>query len=266
MNIIMTLLVVIGFLLAPAVAHAKLVQKTITYKQGKTVLEGYLAFDDSIQGKRPAVLVVHDWMGISDETRRRVDMLAGLGYVAFAADVYGKSVRPKTPEEAGAQAGKYKEDRKTLRARLKAGLDTLLKQPQTDGTRVAAMGYCFGGTAALELARSGAKLVGVISFHGGLSTPTPADMKAFKGKVLVLHGAADPHVNAAEVAAFEQEVKDAGLDYQIVFYGGAVHAFTNPLAGSDPSKGVAYDEKADRRSWEAMKQFFGEVFTVPDAK
>lgn len=259
MNKLLVLLVAAA-VAAPAVADAKIVSKKVAYKHGKVALEGYLAYDDAAEGKRPAVLVVHDWMGISDETRRRVDLLAGLGYVAFAVDVYGKGVRPKSGEEAGKQAKKYKGDRKLYRARLRAGLDTLLAHKAADATRVAAIGYCFGGTGALELARSGAPLAGVISFHGGLATPTPEDMKAFQGKVLVLHGAADPHVPADEVAAFEKEVSDAGLDWQLVAYGGAVHAFTNPGAGSDPSKGAAYDEKADRRSWHDMQQFFAEIF------
>jgi dienelactone hydrolase len=246
---------------APAVAHAKLVSKKLTYKIGKTAFEGYLAYDDAIAGPRPGVLIVHDWMGISDETRRRADLIAGLGYVAFAADVYGKGVRPKNAEEAGKQAGKLKGDRKLLRERMRAGLATLLKQPEVDATRVAAMGYCFGGTAALELARDGAGLAGVISFHGGLSTPTPG-LTSFKGKVLVLHGADDPFVPAAEVAAFEQEARDGGVDWQLVAYGGAVHAFTNPAAGNDPSKGAAYDERADRRSWAAMQQLFAEIFAA----
>lgn len=246
----------------PGLAQAKVVGKNVSYKQGKVALEGYLAYDDAVTGKRPAVLVVHDWMGISAETRRRVDMLAALGYVALAADVYGKGVRPTTPEAAGKQAGKWKGDRPGLRARVRAALDFLFKRPEADPARSAAMGYCFGGTAALELARSGAPVTGVISFHGGLSTPAPG-LTAFKGKLLVLHGADDPHVPPAEVAAFEQEARDAGLDWQLVAYGGAVHAFTNPGAGTDKSKGAAYDERADRRSWQAMQQFFAELFSAP---
>jgi dienelactone hydrolase len=189
-------------------------------------------------------------------------MLAGLGYVAFAVDMYGAGVRPKAGEEAGKEAGKYKKDRKLMRARVRAGLDTLLKQDGVDATKVAAIGYCFGGTTALELARSAAPLAGVVSFHGGLATGAPEDMKQFKGKVLVLHGADDPHVDADEVAAFRKEMRDAGVDWQLVAYGGAVHSFTNPNAGSDKSRGAAYDEKADKRSWEAMRSFFAEIFAA----
>jgi dienelactone hydrolase len=249
-------------LLITRTADAKVIGKDVTYKQGKTVLVGYVAYDDAATGKHPAVLVVHDWMGVSDETKRRVEMLAGLGYVAFAADVYGKGVRPKSMDDAGKEAGKYKGDRALYRARVKAALDTMTAMAQVDKTKVAAIGYCFGGMGALELARMGLPLAGVVTFHGSLDADAKAtsDLKKYKGKVLVLHGADDPYVNGDVVAALGKELKDAGIDYQIVLYGGAVHAFTNPGAGNDPSKGAAYDEKADKRSWEAMKQFMVEIF------
>ena len=241
----------------PAAAAVK--TTTVEYKEGDQVCEGFLAWDDAAKGKRPGVVVVHDWMGISGETERRTRMLADLGYVAFAADVYGKGTRPKDTKEAGALAGKYKGDLPLLRARVRAALDTLSKDPRVDPSKVFAIGYCFGGTAALELARSGAPLAGVVSFHGGLGTRDPADARNVKCPVLALHGAADPYVPPAEVAAFQKELTDAKVDWQMVFYSGAVHAFTNPGAGNDPSKGAAYDEKADRRSWEAMKAFFAEA-------
>jgi len=243
-----------------AEAQAAIRTQAVEYKQGETVLEGYLAYDDAVAGKRPGVLVVHEWMGLNPYAKRRAEQLAGLGYVAFACDIFGKGVRPKDTKEAGALAGKYRGDRALMRARAAAGLDVLRNNSRVDPGRIAAVGYCFGGTTALELARSGADLAGVVSFHGGLDTPTPEDARNIKGKVLALHGADDPFAPAAQVAAFEEEMRKGGVDWQLVLYGGSVHGFTNPDNGSDNAKGLAYSEKADRRSWEAMKAFFAEIF------
>ncbi|MEJ0088623.1 MAG: dienelactone hydrolase family protein [Limisphaerales bacterium] len=240
--------------------HAKIVTRAVEYKQGDTTLEGYLAYDDSFTGKRPGVLVVHQWMGLTDYEKHRAEQLAGLGYVAFCADIYGKGVRPKDTGEAGAQAGKYKSDRALLRARVNASLDVLEKNELVDTKRVAAIGYCFGGTTVIELARSGANIAGIVSFHGGLDSPTPADGKNIKCKVLVCHGADDPFVKPADLAAFEDEMRQAKVDWTLIKFGGAVHSFTQPMAGNDNSKGAAYNEKADKRSWEAMKAFFAEIF------
>jgi dienelactone hydrolase len=240
--------------------EARIVTKTVEYRQGNTVLEGYLAYDDARTEKRPGVLVVHEWTGLGDYVRKRVVQLAHMGYVAFGADIYGKGVRPKAPQEAGREAGRYRSDRQLLRARARAGLEELLRQPQVDPGRVAAIGYCFGGTTVLELARSGADLGGVVSFHGGLDTPNPTDGRNIKARVLVLHGADDPHVPPQQVTAFQDEMRNGAVDWRMVIYGGAVHSFTNPESGNDPSKGAAYNEKADHRSWEAMKSFFAEIF------
>ena len=234
--------------------------QTVEYKQGDATLEGYLAWDDSVSGKRPGVLIVHQWMGITDYEKMRAKMLAGMGYVAFCADIYGKGIRPTTTQEAGAQAGKYKGDRQLLRARVNAGLDQLKSNDMVDSSRVAAIGYCFGGTTVLELARSGADLNGVVSFHGGLDSPTPADGKNIKCKVLVLAGANDPFQKPDDLTAFEQEMKDNKVNWQIVFYGGAVHAFTQPDVDKLNLPGAKYNEQADKRSWQAMRDFFGEIF------
>jgi dienelactone hydrolase len=253
-------------LFAPALAllagtaHAKLHSETVEYKDGDVVLEGYLAYDDAGPAKKPGILVVHDWMGVTAETKRRADMLAGLGYVAFAADIYGKGVRPADMKAAAGESGKWKGQRPAMRTRARAGLDLLAANKHVDPAHLVALGYCFGGTVALETARSGAPLVGTVVFHGGLDTPTPADAKAIKGKVLALQGGDDPFVPPAQVQAFEKEMRDGGVDWELVSYGGAVHAFTILNAGMDNSKGAAYNEKADRRSWDAMKLFFGELF------
>jgi dienelactone hydrolase len=186
--------------------------------------------------------------------------LAELGYIAFALDMYGKGVYAKDHDEAGKLSGVYRSDRKLMRERAKAGLEILKRHPMTDQSRMAAIGYCFGGTTVLELARSGEDLRGVVSFHGGLSNPKPEDAKNIKGRVLVLHGANDKFISSDEVSAFQEEMRNADVDWQMIFYGGAVHSFTVPEAGNDPSKGMAYNEKADKRSWEEMKRFFNEIF------
>jgi dienelactone hydrolase len=241
-------------------ARAQVQTRTVEYQQGDAKLEGYLAYDAASTGKRPGILVVHEWTGINPYTRKRVEQLASLGYVAFAADIYGKGIRPATPKEAAETAGRYKSDRPLLRARVQAALAELRKQPGVDPARIAAIGYCFGGTTVLELARSGADVRGVVSFHGGLDTPTPGDAKNIKAKVLALAGADDPFVPPAQVAAFEEEMRAAKVDWQLVKYSGAVHSFTNPGAGNDNSKGAAYNAAADRRSWAAMRAFFDELF------
>jgi dienelactone hydrolase len=239
---------------------AEIVTQTVEYDHNGTVLEGYLAYDNSMTAPRPGVLVIHQWMGLSEYEQERARMLAELGYVAFAVDVYGKGVRPANREEAAAQAGKYRGDRALMRARLQAGLDHMRTLEMVDNSRIAAIGYCFGGGAALELARDGADIAGVVSFHGNLDTPNAEDANNITGKVLVCHGAIDPHVPMQQVEAFLAEMEAARVDYQLVMYGGAVHSFTDFDAGSDVSAGAAYDEDADRRSWGYMLQFFGGVF------
>lgn len=255
------LLIALSFL--PGVALAALHTQEVQYKDQDATLEGYLSYKEGLKGKAPGVLVVPDWMGLYDHYRKTADRLAELGYVAFAVDMYGKGVRPSSPEEAANFANKYKSDRQLMRRRILAGLEELNKQKNVDPARIAAIGYCFGGTVVLELARSGADVRGVVTFHGGLDTPTPQDAKNIKGKVLILHGADDPFVPSDHVAAFRDEMRKGGVDWQMVFYGNAVHSFTIPGAGTDKTKGTAYNEKADKRSWEAMKSFFSEIFQAP---
>ncbi len=247
-------------ILSTTFAHAAIKSENIEYKDGDTVLEGYLVYDDAVTEKRPGIIVVHNWMGFGPSANKKAEDLAQLGYVALAVDIYGKGVRPKNTDEAAMQATIYKSDRALLRKRALAGLNVLMSNPLVDTNRLVALGFCFGGTTALELARSGAPLAGVVSFHGGLSTPHPEDAKNIKAKILVLHGADDPYVVDSEVRDFRKEMTDAKVDWQMVYYSNAVHSFTDQSAGTDNSKGAAYNEKADKRSWEAMKEFFSEIF------
>jgi dienelactone hydrolase len=241
-------------------SQAEVVTEVVSYMHGEVELEGYLAWDNALDGKRPGVVVVHEWTGLNDYNKMRCRQLAEMGYVAFAVDIYGKGIRPQTREEASAQATIYRSDRPLMRARINAGLDVLLNNDLCDRERVAAIGYCFGGGTVLELARSGADIAGVVSFHGNLDTPDPSVAENIHCKVMVCHGAADPYVPAEQVQAFHEEMHTAKVDFQFIAYGGAVHSFTNPEAGDDPSQGVAYDANADRRSWEHMKAFFSELF------
>jgi len=238
---------------------AAIIEQPLEYKSGEVVCEGWQAYDDAVTGKRPGVLVVHQWTGISDHEKEAARKLAALGYNVLVADIYGKGVRPQPPA-AGKEAGKYKADRPLLRARVNAALDVLGHDARTDASKLAATGYCFGGTTVIELARSGAALKGAVSFHGGLDSPTPADGKNIKAKVLALHGADDPYVPAKDVAAFEAEMKTSGVDYQLIKYPGAVHSFTHKAAGDDNSKGAAYNADADRDSWLRMEQFLKQAF------
>ena len=231
----------------------------LAYQEGPTKLAGYLA-RPAAQGKVPGVLVIHQWMGLTDHERKVSDDLAKLGYVALAVDVYGEGVRPKTGGEAGKLAGQFKGDRALYRRRLAAGLEALKAQKGVDSSRLAVIGFCFGGTGALEAARAGLPVKGVVSFHGGLDVPADFAPGPLSAKVLVCHGADDPFVPAKDVAAFQEEMRKSKADYVFVAYADAVHAFTQKEAGSDNSKGAAYNATAHRRSWDHMKAFFAEIF------
>ena len=256
MNKILSTLALAGLMTS---AHAKVELKKVEYKSGDQTFEGVVAMDSALKGKKPGVVVFHNWMGITKETESKITELAKLGYVAMAGDIYGKGVRPADTKAANELATKYKSDRKLLRERVNLALDELKKNSHVDSAKLFATGYCFGGTAALELARSGAPLLGTVTFHGGLSNPTPADAKNIKGQVAVYHGEIDPFVNADEVAAFKKEMDEAKATYQFTAYSGAVHSFTEKGAGDDVTKGAAYNALADKRSWEGMKLFLAEL-------
>lgn len=244
-----------------ATGTAAIIETRVEYKDGEQLLEGWFMKDNAARKSPilPGIVVVHEWMGIVQHTKDMARKLAGLGYAVFVADIYGKGIRPTNTDEAKFQSTKFRSDRPLLRKRVQLALDTLKAQKNVDASKLGAIGYCFGGTTVLELARSGADIKGVVSVHGGLNTPKPEDAKNIKARVLVLHGGDDPNVPDDEVQAFLGEMRSAKVDWQLVSYGGAVHAFTNPKAGADPSKGAAYDEKADKRSWEDTKDFFKET-------
>ena len=234
--------------------------ETIAYNDGDVLLQGFLAFDDAVSGRRPGVLIMPEAFGLGANAKARAAQLATLGYVALAGDPYGEG-REFTDLQAAMQvAGGLMADPAKFRARARAGIDKLASLPQVDPNRLAAMGYCMGGTFALELARDGMPLRGVVSFHGGLQTQRPAAAGQIKAKVLVCHGADDPMIQTPQVNAFVEEMTKAGADWQLVSYGGTVHSFTNPQADGTMLPGIKYNAQSDARSWQAMRNFFAEVF------
>jgi dienelactone hydrolase len=252
-----------GFLLAcvvPSWSCADIITKPVDYSQGGQALQGWLAYDDSVKELRPGIVVFPEWWGLNDYVKHRAEQLARLGYVAFAADIYGKGVLTSNKDEAAQFSGRFYNDLDLMRARAAAALEQLKSAPQVDPKRLGAIGYCFGGTVALELARSGADLAGLVAFHGGLKTDRPGDAKNIKGKVLICTGGDDAFVPPEQVAAFEEEMRQAGVDWQVIVYGGAHHAFTNPDADKFGIPNIKYQPEADRRSWAAMRAFFEEVF------
>jgi dienelactone hydrolase len=253
------LFIAIYILLIATAVNAEVVSQNVEYKHEDIVLEGYLAYDDTAKGKRPGVLVVHEWWGLNDYVRMRVDKLAELGYVAFALDMYGKGIWTDQASKAQELSGHLR-GKPIMRQRARAGLEILRKNERVDPTKIAAIGYCFGGTTVLELAYSGADIAGVVSFHGGLTTPKAEDMSRIKAKILVLHGANDAFIPPEKIAAFQEGVGKAGADWQMIYYGGAVHSFTNPAADKKNINGLAYSPSADDRSWKHMQLFFDEIF------
>lgn len=255
-------LTVIAAAVEPAPAFGKIVTKNVSYSSGGTALKGYLAYDPAIKGKRPAVLVVHEWWGLNDYTRMRARMLAGLGYVAFAVDMYGNGRQAKHPDDAMKFSGEVMKNFAVARARFQAAVDYLKKQPNTDPDRIAAIGYCFGGGMVLNMARHDAGLKAAVSFHGNLAAVEPAGPGTVKAKLLVLNGADDPFTTAEQIDQFKKEMDQAGADYTFINYPGAKHAFTNPAAtgyGKKFKLPLAYNATADNKSWKAMKEFFALV-------
>ena len=244
-------------LLISGAVEAKMKTEKVEYKSGDLTFEGYLAYDTNNKGNKPGVMIVHNWMGLTGETESKAVDVAKLGYVAFAGDIYGKGIRPKDAKEAGELAGKYKADLKLLRERALLAIETLKKQKGVDTKKIFVTGYCFGGTTAIEVARSGADVLGVVSFHGGLMPSN--DDKQIKGQVLALHGAVDPYVPQKDLEGFLKGMNEAKVNYQFNAYSNAVHSFTEKAAGNDNSKGAAYNEQADKRSWIAMKEFLAEL-------
>lgn len=256
----MKLLSVLAALFAVAGSlHAGIKLTLVEYNSSGALCEGVYITDDATPKGAPGVLVVHQWTGISSHEKEVGEKLAGMGYHVFLADIYGKGIRPPGPPASAQEASKYKKDRALLRQRVGDGLDQLKKLSGAEGGKCAAIGYCFGGTSVLELGRSGADVKKIVSFHGGLDSPAPADGKNIKGEVLALHGADDPFVPPADVAAFEAELTNAGVKYELVKYPGAVHSFTHKAAGDDNSKGAAYNKDADEKSWAATMKFFEDI-------
>jgi dienelactone hydrolase len=239
--------------------------KEVTYTADGTTMKGYIAFDEHREGKRPGIIVVHEWWGHNDYTRKRADMLAELGYVALAVDMYGDGKTAAHPEDAQKFAGEVMNNMPAMVARFNAALETLRNDPNVDPGRIGAIGYCFGGGVVLHMARSGADLDGVVSFHGSIGTTEPARKGNVKAKILVCNGGADTFVSEEAIKNFKDEMESAGVDYTFKSYEGAIHAFTNPSAtevGRKFGLPLAYDEKADKESWDDMKEFFSEVFSV----
>lgn len=254
MKRLIALVLVAGtFMVTGSKTSADVSTRTVTYNHGGTELEGYLAKPSDLEDSAPGVMIVHQWMGLGDYEKKRARQLAELGYVAFAADVYGADTRPETTHEASLAASTFREDRNLYRRRLRQSLKTMRRFDSVDPADLAAIGYCFGGTGVLELARSGADVAAVVSFHGGLSNPNPEDASTIEATVQVHHGAKDPHVTQKDARSFWNEMNEhATVDWTLNVYSDAPHGFTE--YGTD-----AYDQRADRLSWRAMKRLFDET-------
>jgi dienelactone hydrolase len=243
-------------------AGSELKEENVTYSTDSVTMNGYIVYGDSVQGKRPAVLVVHEWWGLNDYAKSRARQLADLGYVAMAVDMYGNGQTASTPQEAGNLAGPFYQNPQLTEKRLNAAIAKLKTYPQVDTSKIAAIGYCYGGFVVLNAAKLGADLDAVVSFHGNLGGVKP-NKDSLKAKLLVLHGEADPIVKPEEVAQFRKQMDSIGADYKFVSYPNAKHAFTNPAADSVENKfhiGVGYNAEAAEKSWEEMKQFLRNVF------
>lgn len=251
------------FSLFATAARGEVVGREVEYRAGETLLKGYLAEDTTIKGKKPAVLVVHEWWGHNEYARRRARMLAAEGYVALAVDMFGDGKTAMHPDDAGKFAAEVMRNKAVGEARFNAAMELVRRQPRADPGRIAAIGYCFGGGVVLHMARQGAELKGVASFHGSLATDTPAKPGSIKAKVLVFNGEDDRMIPPTQVAAFKEEMNAAGADFRYVGYPGVKHSFTNPDADGYAKKfnlPLAYDSKADSDSWQQTLKFLRVIF------
>ncbi|VAW96657.1 Dienelactone hydrolase family protein [hydrothermal vent metagenome] len=251
-----------GLIFSPSL-YAKVITKVIPYSINDVEMTGYYAYDDAIKGKRPGVLVVHEWWGHNDYARKRVRMLAKLGYSAFALDMYGTGKVAKHPDSAKKFMSEVLANMGSARLRYKKALAVLKAQPVTDAGRIAAIGYCFGGGVVLDMARQGLPLKGVVSFHGSIGTKTPAVKDKVKASVLVLNGADDPFVTKEQISALKQEMKNAGVQFEFINYKGVKHSFTNPASdafGKKFNMPLQYSAEADKKSWAKMQAFFKQIF------
>lgn len=251
-----TILVAAALLAGSGAAWAEVKTKQVIYTYEGVTHKGHLAWDDAVQGRRPGVLVVHEWWGLNDYARKRAEQLAGMGYVAFACDMYGEGKVTEHPKEAAAMATEVRKNLKTWQGRAQAALKVLQDDEHVDGTHLAAIGYCFGGSTALQLAYSGAPLAAVCTFHAAVPTPEPEQAQAIKAKIVICHGAADPFVKDETLQKARSAFEAANVNYQMNYYGGAEHSFTVPDIARAGVKGLAYHAEADRRSWEEMQLLF----------
>lgn len=251
--ILLSLLLALSVQLTAGVVH-----EAFNYRVDDTEFKGYLAYDRAIAGRKPGILLAHEWWGLNDFARAQADKLAAMGYIVLAVDLYGNGQTTTDAQIAQEWAGQVR-GTPLMRQRIQAGLTALTQDARVDAGRIAAVGYCFGGTAVLELAFSGARIKGVVTFHAGLTLPGPDDVDRIKASFLVLHGADDPYASQELIAQFQNSLRQAGVDWQMVFFGNAVHSFTNPASGNDKSKGLAYNPLAATRSWEYMKLFLREI-------
>ncbi|MES0327116.1 MAG: dienelactone hydrolase family protein [Gammaproteobacteria bacterium] len=258
-----TPLILISLLIATT-THAEIITKEIDYKQADTTMKGMLAYDDAIKGKRPGVLIVHEWWGHNKHARDKAKMLAKEGYVAFAVDMYGDRKNAAHPDDAGKFSSAVAGNMRLAKARFEAAIDTLKGQSNVEADKLAAMGYCFGGGVVLNMARLGVELKGVSSFHGSIATKNPAKKGDIKTRIRVFNGAADTFVKAEQITALKEEMKNAGVDFEFVNYPGVKHSFTNPAADETGKKfglPLEYNAEADNDSWQKNLKFFKEIFS-----
>jgi dienelactone hydrolase len=241
------------------IAEAKVVTEEVPYEHNQAKLMGYLAYDDAVKGKMPGVLVVHEWWGLNEYAKKRARQLAGLGYLAFAVDMYGEGKVTTHPEEASEWTKKITSNVGQWQERANAALIVVKKHPRVDPERIAAIGYCFGGATVQQMAYSGAGLKGAVSFHGSPVPVQEKQVQQVKAKILILHGASDPMVKEDQIQSYIKAMEQSGLDWQMIFYSGAKHSFTNKDADKAGMEALKYSASADKRSWQHMKVFFKEV-------